>query len=387
MKLKRRSLLQIIVILAVAAVCFVYNFYIDDIINFKILSIGDMNPYGGWSTIKSLFTDLSYKWRGFSKSMALTAALSVSALFFGRFFCGYICPVGALQDFFNYIGRRLGLKEIKLNNKHFKFEIIKFIVLIVILILSIFELGNLISPFSPWLAYLNFFMGLNFNVGSLVLLLILLISLFTKRIFCRSMCPLGAFQTLLYAIGPFKLYKPHNCGGCKNCIKNCPVDIDSSEELVISPECINCSECTSSVCIKGYEGYKYKFAKQQMKHYVLICMSLIMSIYIVLPLLPFSSEVLSIRNIDNLNDGIYTGKGIGFGCNLEIEVIINSKEIKNISIMEHSETTGYYEEVFKIMAKDIVATQNLNVEVISGATATSRGLLNAVKDAVSKSLY
>lgn len=387
MKLKRRSLLQTIVILAVAAVCFVYNFYIDDIIDFKILSIGDMNPYGGWSTLKSLFTDLSYKWRGFSKSMALTVALSVTALFFGRFFCGYICPVGALQDLFNYIGRKLGLKEIKLNIKHFKFEIIKFIVLIGILILSIFELGNLISPFSPWLAYLNFFIGLNLNVGSLVLLLILLISLFTKRIFCRSMCPLGAFQTLLYAIGPFKLYKPHNCGGCKNCIKNCPVDIDSSEELVISPECINCSECTSSVCIKGNEGYKYKFAKQQMKHYVLICMSLIMSIYIVLPLLPFSSEVLSIRNIDNLNDGIYTGKGIGFGGNLEIEVIINNKEIKNISIMEHSETTGYYEEVFKIMAKDIVATQNLNVEVISGATATSRGLLNSVKDAVSKSLY
>lgn len=391
MNLKKRSAIQITATVTVIAASIIYCLYINNYIDFRVLSIGDMNPYGGWSALKSTFTDLSYRWRGFSRSIALSVAAAVTALLMGRFFCGFICPIGALQDFFKYLGTKIGLKEIKLHNfKHFYFkpEILKYIILIIVLVLSILGMGNLISPFSPWLAYLNIFTGFNFYSGFIILLIIMLASLFVKRIFCRYFCPFGAFQSLLYAIGPLKISKSQNCNKCSHCLKNCPVSIENTHDAIISPECINCLECTST-CIKGNEGYAMKFAGRKIdsNKYIIICLILFFGIYAFLPFVPSSYDSQLIGNIGNIKDGIYKGNGIGFGGNMEIEVSINENEIKEIKIINHEETSGYYEEVFREISKEIVKTQSLNEDAVSGATATSRGFLNAVKDAVSKSLY
>ena len=190
MKLKIRSIIQIVATVTVITVCLIYFMYINETIGFRILSIGDMNPYGGWSAVKSSFTDLSYIWRGFSRSIALTVAITLAAFFMGRFFCGYICPIGTIQDFFKYVGSKLKLKEIKFS---YKPELLKYIILIIIMVLSILGMGNIVAPFSPWLAYLNLFIGFKLQVGTLILLLIIIISLFGRRIFCRYFCLLGVF--------------------------------------------------------------------------------------------------------------------------------------------------------------------------------------------------
>ena len=387
MNFKKRSIIQIAVTLSVACICITYYFYIQDFIDFKILSIGDMNPYGGWSALKSSLTDLSYRFSGISKSMALTMAVAITSLLMGRFFCSYICPIGALQDFFKYIGKVLNIKEIKLpRTKYFNSEILKYFVLAAVLVFSILGVGNLISPISPWLAYLNVFIGFNLQAGSLILIMIMLASVFFKRIFCRCFCPLGAFQSLLYAVGPIKVIKSNNCNGCMNCLKNCPVDIEYSDDSIVSPECINCSECTSTTCIKGNDGFNYKFAGRKINHYMFKSILLFLAIYLLLPLTPSTSTALSMSSLANLEDGTYSGLAIGFGGNIEVEVTINDNKIKNISTIANNETSGYYEEVFKEISIGIKETQSFNADAISGATATSRGYLNAVKDAVSKSI-
>ena len=184
MKLKKRNLIQIAITILVIIICIIYYLYINDFINWKILSIGNINPYGGWSALKSFFTDPSYRWRGISKSIALTIGISLTALLMGRFFCGFICPIGALQDFFKYLGSKLGIRERKLpKGKGFNPEIFKYFVLLMVLVLSILGMGNIISPYSPWLAYLNVFLGLNLQIGFLVLLLIMLL---WNLKFCKS---------------------------------------------------------------------------------------------------------------------------------------------------------------------------------------------------------
>ena len=389
MKFKKRSLIQIFTTSFVIAISFLYCLYINDYINFRILSIGDMNPYGGWSAFKSAFTDLSYRWRGFSRSIALSAAVGVTALLMGRFFCGFICPIGALQDFFKYLGTKLRLKEIKLHGfKIFKPEIIKYFILIIVLVLSILGAGNLISPFSPWLAYLNIFAGFNLQFGSIILLIIMILSLFIKRIFCRCFCPFGAFQSLLYAVGPLKINKGKNCNGCSHCLKNCPVGIENSDDIIISPECVNCLECTETACVKESNGFSINFAGRSInnKKYILISMCIFIGIYAILPLIPTYSDTQLIGSVGNIKDGLYEGNGIGFGGKMEVQVSISKNKVEDIKMIDHMETTGYFEEVFREMSKDIIETQNLNADAISGATATSRGFLNAVKDAVSKSL-
>lgn len=386
MKIKKGTLLQIIIIIFTAIVTVIYYLYINDNISFKLLSIGDMNPYGGWSALKSNFTDLSYRFRGFSKSMALTISIFFTALFMGRFFCGNICPIGAMQDFFKYIGKKLKIKEIKLpKSRFFNLEWLKYFILILVMVLSIIKLGNVVSPFSPWLGYLNIFMGFSLQFSTIILIIVILLSLFVKRVFCRCFCPLGAFQSLLYVVGPFKVYKTESCNNCSHCLKNCPMDIQT-EDLIISPECISCSECMNSRCIKGNEGYSYKLFNKKIKNYTFKSILLLLSIYLIIPLISSSKEAMTMNKINNLQNGVYFGSGTGFGGKMEVEVFIDLNKIKDIKIISHEETSGYHQEVFKEISKKIKETQNLNPDVISGATASSRGFVNAVKDAVSKSL-
>lgn len=389
MKLKLRNIVQTAITLTVVIICINYFLYINDFINFKILSMGDMNPYGGWSALKSAFTDISYKWRGLNKSIALTIAITVTALLMGRFFCGYICPIGALQDFFKYIGEKLGIKEVHLyRGKYFKPEIIKYFVFILVTILSILGIGKIISMYSPWVAYLNIFMGFNILRGTFVLVLIIVSSMFIKRIFCRCFCPLGALQGLIYAVGPLKINKNKQCNGCNKCLVNCPVDIENTEDSVMSPECINCLECTENVCINGGEGYSIKFASKKIrnKQYVSISIVIFFVIYIFLPMVTSNSDVKISESISNIKNGTFIGEGIGFGGKIEVQIYVYDNKINKINVEKHNETSGYYEEVFKNISREIVEEQNINIDSVSGATASSRGMKNAVKDALSKAI-
>jgi uncharacterized protein with FMN-binding domain len=383
MKLNIRSIIQITASLIVIISCMIYGMYINEIIEFRILSIADLNPYGGWSALKYFFTDLSYRWKGFSRSISLTIGIAAASFLMGRFFCGYICPIGAMQDFFKYIGRKLRFKEVRFSNKP---EILKYIVLIVIMVLSIVGMGNIVSPLSPWLAFLNIFAGLKLQTGAVIFLFLILVSLFGRRIFCRYLCPLGAFQSLLYAIGPLKI-KKGSCN-CSYCLKNCPVSEEfRKSENEISPECINCLKCINS-CIKNKEGFSIAFMNKKINKltYIVISIFIIAGSYILLPLTVSNSSVQAITSITGINDGTYEGFGIGFGGIINTEVTINSNKISDIRILNHSETAGYYEEAFRELSYEIIETQNLNLDTISGATSTCRGFLNSLKDAVNKSL-
>ncbi len=389
MKEKKRNIIQLLISTLVIINCLVYGLYINDIINFKLISIGELNPYGGWSEFRLLFTDVSYRFRGISKGIALTIAIGLVSLLLGRFFCGFICPIGSLQDFSRYIGKKLGIKSLRFpKGKHLKGEMLKYLILIILLVLSILGLGNLIAPYSPWTAYLNLLMGFNIQIGLVILIAILILSLFIKRVFCRFFCPLGAFQSLLYAIGPLKVNTNKDCNGCTNCLRDCPVDIEESHDGIISPECINCLKCTEKQCIKGTSGYSVKFAGKKSNNniYILASLILFISIYLFLPLVGFQRPMQSIGDLANMEDGIYTGIGTGFGGNIRVEVTINENEIIGIKTLEHRETSGYYQEVYKSVSRDIIESQNLNVDGISGATSTSRGFINAVKSGLGQSL-
>lgn len=385
MKIRVRSIIQIVISLGLILSCVVYGLYINEVIDFRIFSIGDLNPYGGWTAVKSTFMDLSYRWKGFSRSMALSAGLGFAALFMGRFFCGYICPLGGLQDFFKYAANKMGIKEIKFPTKA---EGLKYIILLFLMVLSIFNKGNLVSPYSPWLAYLNIFTAFKFQRGTLILVLIIVISLFGRRIFCRYFCPLGAFQSLLYALGPLKI-KKGDCD-CSSCLRACPVgeeDRISPESKDLSPECVNCLKCVKA-CLRGREGFSLSFAGKSLskKTYIIISLSLLLGSFILLPLTRGNSSVEAWDKVENVRDGLYEGSGIGFGGLMKVEVTIKNKKITDIKVLNHRETQGYYEEVFRDLKFEVTKTQNINPDGVSGATSTSRGFISSIKDGVSKSL-
>lgn len=389
MKVKKRNIIQLTITIMVILNCIIYYLYIKDVINIRVFSIADLNPYGGWSALKSLFTDVSYRWRGMTRAIALTISLTIVSFFMGRIFCGFVCPIGSLQDLFKHIGRKIRIKEIQLiKYKGFNPEWIKYAIFILLLILSTVKLGNYISPLSPWLAFLNIFMGIKLEIGLIVLILILILSLFFKRIFCRVFCPLGAFQSLMYAIGPLKINRNKVCNGCAICLEDCPVDIKYGEELEISPECINCLKCTETRCVKNSQGYSLKFAGKKIKNslYISLGLGMLLSIYILLPLLvPYEGQN-TILNMGNIETGVYQSIGVGFGGPMLIEVTVDENKLSKIRVISHKETSGYHEEVYKNMGQEIIDTQNLNIDAISGATVTSRGFLSGVKNSVSQAM-
>lgn len=384
MRLNKRTIIQLSFTILIFISCIIYLLYLRDKIDFRFLSIGDLNPYGGWSALKALFIDVSYRWSGISRAIALTIALSLTALIFGRFFCGFICPIGALEDFLRFLGNKIGIKERQVPKA---LEIIKYPVLIILLSLSIVGLGNEISILSPWLGYLGLVSGLVLSLN-LVLLFLIVSSLFTRRLFCRVLCPLGAFQALLYAIGPLKIYKNTGCGSCTYCLKDCPVSIKTVVDETISPECVNCLKCTETKCIKDTSGYKLKFAGKNIgsRLYIVMSLSIFIIVYSFLPITKTNKLSQTISQIENIKDGTYIGLGTGFAGNIHTKILIENKRIKDISVISHRETSGYYEEVFKEISKDIKDNQTFNVDLISGATATSRGFINSVKGGIGQSI-
>lgn len=365
-----------------------FYLYLKGDIPFKVLSISDLNPYGGWSAISGLLTDPSYRFRGLSYAVALTVSIVFCALVFGRAFCGIICPVGTLQDFFWRLGRNNGLKKVSFSsNKAFPLELIKYVLLIVFLSLGIMGLGHTLAIASPWLAFLNIASGRWVFSGSVVLILILMVSLVNSRPFCRYLCPLGAIQGLLARYSLIKLIKQSPDAGCNQSLAMCPVDIQLDEGEDISPECIRCTKCVQSENTDSMLGFRFVFFGKILSKSAFIggFVAVFLLISYALPMVLETEKTSGFMWSLDLQDGHYQGMGIGFNGPIVVEVAIESHKLMGVTVKSHRESSGYYDEVFLMMTKAIIGGQSLDVDNISGATVTSRGYLNAIKSALVQS--
>ena len=85
-------------------------------------------------------------------------------------------------------------------------------------------------------------------------------------------------------------------------------------------------------------------------------------------------------------DGIYEGTGQGFGGKIQVSVCIRDGRIEQIEVLSHE----HEDDAYFSMAKDLIAMQLQNqtgdVDVVSGATYSSNGIIEAVKDALEKAI-
>lgn len=82
-------------------------------------------------------------------------------------------------------------------------------------------------------------------------------------------------------------------------------------------------------------------------------------------------------------DGTYEGTGVGKGGNIVVELTIKNNKISDIAVKEEHETEGLSDAI-NIITNDMIETNSLDVDSVSGATVTSAGFKTAVKDAFSK---
>ena len=84
-----------------------------------------------------------------------------------------------------------------------------------------------------------------------------------------------------------------------------------------------------------------------------------------------------------LKDGVYTGTGQGFNGPISVRVTVSGGNIVNVEILSYSDDAPYFNRAKAVISK-MIGKQGSSVDTVSGATYSSRGIIDAVRDALSK---
>ncbi|MCD6117666.1 4Fe-4S binding protein [bacterium] len=224
--------------------------------------------------------------------------LTVS-IFLGRFFCGWICPLGFIIDIFNKLFPKKNTEKTGSDFKWIKYFI--FLALFTGALFSI-QVTGLFDPFSILTRSTTLFLYPLFVIttegifnalvsvqfledhvyqlwdvltgsvlpasqqifkgsGLIALIFIIIVSsaVFQRRFWCRNICPLGALYGLF---SKFRIYKRNvsdKCTACGMCRTECRMDAISEDYLSTNnSECISCMDCVE-VC--PVDAVKFSFSK------------------------------------------------------------------------------------------------------------------------------
>jgi len=108
---------------------------------------------------------------------------------------------------------------------------------------------------------------------------------------------------------------------------------------------------------------------------------------LLLPIMAFAilvgcSKVEDTVEVGSYTDGVHEGIGAGFGGDIKVKVEVSNGNIVSIEVLEHSESAGISDPAFATIPDMIIETQTVDVDTVSGATVTSKGLIQAIKIAL-----
>lgn len=267
-----------------------------------------------WVAITMLFLDFTgtvHSWFGWMAKIQFVPAilalnvgvvigLVVLTLVLGRVYCSVICPLGVMQDFFAWLGRR-GKKR---RNKYSYSPAISWLrygmlgLFVIALVAGVSAIYTLIEPYSaygriasnilaPVYAWCNNLLaGYAEKSGSyafyeteiimrsitLIVAVVTLVALFilswrNGRTYCNTICPVG---TVLGFLSKYSWLKPvidtSKCNGCGLCGRRCKAAcIDTKNHEIDYSRCVACMDCIDN-CHQHAISYKHlKPAKGDVK--------------------------------------------------------------------------------------------------------------------------
>jgi len=189
---------------------------------------------------------------------------------FGRFFCGYLCPAGGLQECAFAVNSKSPKQGFRNAVKY-----IIWAVWIAAVIFFYFKKGEIVG--------VDFLYETNCGISvsdihsyiiyyGIVMLIFIPSILFGKRVFCHYFCWMAPFmifgtklRKLLHLPGlHIKIKSEDACVSCGKCSQNCPMGINVSEQIakggINSAECIQCGACIDT-CPKKVLSYGMKEGK------------------------------------------------------------------------------------------------------------------------------
>lgn len=90
---------------------------------------------------------------------------------------------------------------------------------------------------------------------------------------------------------------------------------------------------------------------------------------------------------ENFKEGTYLGSANGYKGEIKVEVKLSKDKIEDIKVISNTDTPIISEAPVNIIPKKVLQTQGLGVDVVAGATGTSRGVIAAINNAIKSSGY
>jgi polyferredoxin len=211
-------------------------------------------PFGGVETLYTFLVSGLYIKKIHDASLVLMGLSLLLAVLFGPVFCGWVCPLGTVQE---WVGK-LGSKFFKRRYNHFiptkldnvlryaRYGILAWVIYVTA------TSGTLIfEAYDPYFALFNFWSVEVAPTALAILGVTLVLSVFVERPWCKYACPYGAVLGVTNLFRVFSIKRAEStCKADGACSIMCPMNIPvDSVNVVRNHQCISCLECTSeAIC-------------------------------------------------------------------------------------------------------------------------------------------
>lgn len=204
-----------------------------------------------------------------SGSFILFGLLFIVSLFSGRAYCGWLCPVGGLQEIC------LTMVKDKKVKKAYWLKYVFWAPWFTAIIFFLIHAGGIIKIEPLYMTESGISVdraGAYFIYFPILFIIVLLAFLVGKRSFCHHVCWMAPFLVLgnrirsIFKWPAIQLKADKNkCTNCKQCSQKCPMSLDVNlmvqEEKIMHDECILCGECADS-CTKNAIRMKFCSGKK-----------------------------------------------------------------------------------------------------------------------------
>lgn len=176
------------------------------------------------------------------------------SLLAGSFFCGWICPFGAVQDLFGKLGSLVIKRKLRMPRTIQKYAQYLRYVLMAALLVMVSGDSLVKTSLNGYMTFIVVAMGRGAQAVAVGIMVgFVVIAMFFDRPFCNYFCSEGIKYGLL-SLGRIFTIKRNTdtCVNCKSCDRACPMNIEvSAKDHVRHAQCVNCFECIDACPVNG----------------------------------------------------------------------------------------------------------------------------------------